>query len=145
MFNKGGESKIAALYCVIMNTCLNCKHWQCANGLRDRTHWSDCYHIIATIQPKLLLCYNEIDEDTKEYFKVPFDPHDVKYWWYNNRFMNWYNNLPLYIKWIPEIKHVKVKEEDFKYDQHGAERLAVVTLHYFQTNRDYICSQWEEK
>jgi len=124
-----------------MNTCLNCKHWQCANKLRDRTKfWADCYHIVVVLQPKLLLCYREIDEETKEYFKVPFDPHDIKYWWYHNRFMKLYKN----IHWNDiRVRHVIVVEEDFKYDQHGAERLARVGLRYFQTNRDYVCSLWE--
>ena len=77
----------------------------------------------------------------KEYFKVPFDPHDIKYWWYHERFMKLYNKLI----WNDiRVRRIIVVEEDFKYDQQGAERLAKVGLRYFQTNRDYICSQWEE-
>ena len=122
------------------NTCGNCKHWQCANKLRGEINWADCYHVVATLQPKLLLCYREIDEDTKEYFKVPFDPHDVKYWWYNDRFMKLYKLFWNDIR----VRRVIVVEEDFKYDQHGAERLARIGLEYFQTNRDYRCEQWKE-
>ena len=125
-----------------MNICLNCKYWQCANRLRDRTSYSDCYRVIASLQPKLFLCYNQIDEDTREYFKIPWDPHDLKYWIYNERFMKWYNK----IIWNDiRVRRVIVVEEDMKYDQHGAERLARVGLHYFQTNKDYVCNQWEEK
>ena len=118
-----------------MNICLNCKYWQ------GKEEWGDCFRVIASLQPKLFLCYNQIDEDTREYFKVPFDPHDVKYWVYNERFMKLYHN-------VERNKYVgrsMVKEEDMKYDQHGAERLAVVKLHYFQTNKDYKCSLWEDK
>jgi len=126
------------------NNCGNCKHWQCNNRLRDRTSYSDCYRVIGSLQPKLFLCYNQLDEDTKEYFKVPFDPHDIKYWIYNDRFMTLYlMTLALSIK--PGLRRVSVMEEDMKYDQHGAERLAVVKLHYFQTNKDYKCSLWEDK
>ena len=131
------------------NNCGNCKHWQYPVRLRDRTDWADCCRVIVTLQPKLLNCYNQIDEVTREYFKVPFSPHDIKYWVYNERFMNLYNNV-LYCKpneflaWIP-VRRYTVKEEDMKYDQQGAERMAVVKLHYFQTNKDYVCNQWEEK
>jgi len=121
------------------NNCGNCKHWQ------GKEEWGDCYRVIASLQPKLFLCYNQIDEDTREYFKVPFDPHDVKYWVYNNRFLNLYHKATWDV-WLGSglICYV-IKEEDMKYDQHGAERLAVVKLHYFQTNKDYVCNQWEEK
>ena len=120
------------------NNCGNCKHWQ------GKEKWGDCYRVIGSLQPKLFLCYNQLDEDTKEYFKVPFDPHDIKYWIYNDRFMTLYlMTLALSIK--PGLHRVSVMEEDMKYDQHGAERLAVVKLHYFQTNKDYKCSLWEDK
>jgi hypothetical protein len=123
------------------NTCGTCKHWQCTNKLRDGTAWADCYHVIATLQPKLLLCYNQVDETTRTYFKVPFDPHDVKYWWYNERFIQLYQ----YFKALNHhIKYCTIIEEDFKYDQHGAERVAVVKLHYFQTSKSYECEQWKE-
>ena len=124
--------------------CKDCKHWQCANRLRDRTSYSDCYRVIGSLQPKLFLCYNQLDEDTREYFKVPFDPHDVKYWIYNERFMKLYQNITWGI-WGSGLMCYVIKEEDMKYDQHGAERLAVVKLHYFQTNKDYKCNLWEEK
>ena len=123
------------------NNCGNCKHWQCANKLRDRTLWADCYHVVAALQPKLLLCYNQVDETTRTYFKVPFDPHDVKYWFYNDRFMKWYLN----IRWVQGVKQIRVTEEDFKYDQHGAERTAMIKLHYFQTHKDYSCELWEKQ
>ena len=128
----------------MVNTCGNCKHWQCANKLRDRTEWSDCYYVVATLQPKLLLCYNQVDETTRTYFKVPFDPHDVKYWGYNVNFMKRYTNYrSRRNKWHSRLVRCCVtKEEDFKYDQHGAERTAMIKLHYFQTNRDYGCELW---
>ena len=121
----------------MINNCGNCKHWQ------GKEEWGDCYRVIGSLQPKLFLCYNQLDEDTREYFKVPFDPHDIKYWWYNDRFMQLYSN----IVWSEELMVHKVqldrvREEDMKYDQHGAERVAVVKLHYFQTNRDYTCDRW---
>ena len=123
----------------MINNCGNCKYWQ------GKEEWGDCYRVIGSLQPKLFLCYNQLDEDTREYFKVPFDPHDIKYWWYNDRFMQLYSN----IVWSEELMVHKVqldrvREEDMKYDQHGAERLAVVKLHYFQTNKDYKCNLWEE-
>ena len=126
------------------NNCGNCKHWQYPIRLRDRTDWADCCRVIVTLQPKLLNCYNQIDEVTREYFKVPFSPHDVKYWIYNERFMSWYNNICWYVN-DNRVRRIIVKEEDMKYDQHGAERLAVIKLHYFQTNKDYKCNLWEEK
>ena len=119
-----------------MNTCLNCKYWQ------GKEEWGDCYRVIGSLQPKLFLCYNQLDEDTREYFKVPFDPHDIKYWIYNERFMKLYYNI-IY-EYGCMIRKYIVREEDMKYDQHGAERVAVVKLHYFQTNKDYICERWEE-
>ena len=121
-----------------MNTCLTCKHWQ------GSEEWGDCYRVIGSLQPKLFLCYNQLDEDTREYFKVPFDPHDIKYWIYNDRFMNLYI-MTLVLSIQPGIRRISIKEEDMKYDQHGAERVAVVKLHYFQTNKDYTCERWEEK
>ena len=124
------------------NNCGNCKHWQYPIRLRDRTDWADCCRVISILQPKLLNCYNQIDEVTREYFKVPFSPHDVKYWTYNERFMKWYNK----IIWNDiRVRRVIVVEEGMKYDQHGAERLARVGLQYFQTNKDYKCNLWEEK
>jgi len=127
------------------NNCATCKHWQGRKG----KEWGDCYRVVAHLQPKLLLCYNQIDDDTKEYFKVPFDPHDVKYWVYNDRFMNLYNDVLYYkpnefYEWL-HVRRYVIKEEDMKYDQHGAERIAVVKLFFFETFNDYECSLWEEK
>ena len=124
--------------------CKDCKHWQYPIRLRDRTDWADCCRVISILQPKLLNCYNQIDEVTREYFKVPFSPHDVKYWWYNDRFMQLYSDVVWHFN-FNKVKRVSVMEEDMKYDQHGAERLAVIKLHYFQTNKDYKCSLWEDK
>ena len=121
------------------NNCGNCKHWQ------GKEEWGDCYRVVGSLQPKLFLCYNQLDEDTREYFKVPFDPHDVKYWVYNNRFLNLYHKATWDVWLGSGLMCYVIKEEDMKYDQHGAERLAVVKLHYFQTNKDYACERWEEK
>ena len=132
-----------------MNKCKDCKHWQCNNRLRDRTSYSDCYRVIGSLQPKLFLCYNQIDEVTREYFKVPFSPHDVKYWVYNERFMKLYSAIFPDGVWNCMIgsgfRCYQIREEDMKYDQQGAERMAVVKLHYFQTNKDYTCERWEAK
>lgn len=122
----------------MINNCSNCKHWQ------GREEWGDCYRVIGSLQPKLFLCYNQVDEVTKQYWNVPFDPHDVKYWIYNERFMKLYQNITWGI-WGSGLICYIIKEEDMKYDQHGAERVAVVKLHYFQTNKYFTCNQWEDK
>lgn len=120
-------------------SCKNCKHWQGARG----HEWGDCYRVLADINPNILDCHqtDEYGMPTK-FVEVPFDPHDIKYWRFNEKFVEEYFNA-----WGGELPEgVKVdarKRIEMMYDRDGGEALRKVTLHYFMTNKNFNCSQEE--
>ena len=116
--------------------CLTCKYWQ---G-RGRDEFGDCYRILSILEPKLLLRYKEINEDTREYWSVPFDPHDVKYWLQDGRFMADYENALE----SPLIKIEAKVEEDIRYNQYNGERMGNFVIYYIQTNKLFNCEQHKE-
>ena len=116
--------------------CKDCKYWQ---GTK-RDEWGDCYRVLGTIEPKLFLCYKEIYEGAREYWRVPFDPHDVKYWMHDERFMKYYHSALE----SPFIKlEVKV-EEDIRYNQYNGERVGKFVIYYVQTHKLFYCERYKE-
>jgi len=111
--------------------CKDCPYWQ-RNG--------DCYRIVGYLEPNL---FKSVGEGGMP-FRIPFDPHDVKYfintdWWFEEH----------YKRAIAEAKRLgieveKVREEDVMYynnqaKEDMAESLVDTTLYYFKTKGDFDC------
>jgi len=116
--------------------CEYCKHWQGVKG----AEWGDCYRVVAHLQPALLKC-----TDTNEYgtvlkkFKVPFDPHEIKYWLYNANFAEYY---PEALRNVDKLHGIKVQyetREDVMYDFQKGERITNAIFAYVQTRKDFNC------
>lgn len=120
-------------------SCKTCKHWQCSDRLRDLTMWSDCNRIISIIEPNLFKYFMLSCDTIPVYWKIPFDPHDIKYWWYNYPFRKYYSIALKKINLISDLRVVKIKEKDIRFDQHGAERIQKININYIQTNKKYNC------
>jgi hypothetical protein len=116
--------------------CKDCKYWQGAK----RDEWGDCYRVLGEIEPKLFLCYQNITEDTRKYWNVPFDPHDVKYWIHDDRFMKYY----LEALESPYVRIEAKAEEDIRYNQYNGERMGNFVIYYIQTNQLFNCEQYKE-
>lgn len=116
--------------------CFNCKHWQ---G-NKYTKWGDCFRVIAKLEPKLCDYYLTNDYETVEqFFSVPFDPHELKYWIYNPHWLKLYNNVG---SGCPTGVRMKVQSrDDIMYDNKGGERTGKLKLRYFQTHKDYSCEE----
>lgn len=114
--------------------CKDCKYWHgCGNDLSG-----DCYRIIAYLNPRLIDCKN----DHGAYFSIPFDPHDVKYFRYDMDFQREYKKVCTmdYTMW-DGFTIEKKKIEDVVYNDDGSERLGVLNLYYFKTNRLHSCGE----
>ncbi len=108
------------------NYCYTCKHW-CGNKYSG---WGDCQYIVADLIPELT---DEINLFGWK-FKVPFDPHDIKY--FDDRsVLNQLGKIKL-----PEgVLRYTRREQDIKFilsQWDGTiigERTAPIKLVYFQT------------
>jgi hypothetical protein len=115
--------------------CKDCKHWQGSKY----SEWGDCNRVVAHLEPLLLDCFLTNEYGTVErFFTVPFDPHDVKYWFRN---VSW---LKLYTKILPldlpsGVRIVEEVKDDIIFDSQNGERIGKLRLKYFQTNKEYTC------
>ena len=102
--------------------------------------------MIAVIEPRLLEVRKYIDDDIWYYWNVPFDAHEVKYWNYNEQFMNLYTEAT---KMEPLPKGVGREtriEDDIWMDQFGNERTKSIKMCYFMTHEIFNCNKyWEIK
>ena len=108
--------------------CSECPKW---TGRRN-SKWSDCYYVIGSLLPDVDCIRNRFGFG----FRVPFDPHDAKYF---------LEKIPRpHDCDIPEgVKIVTVKEKDIWFDDDGNERTRNVRLDFYQTHKDHYCG-WEE-
>jgi len=114
--------------------CKDCKHWQ---GTKY-SEWADCYRIVRDLEPDLECCYLTNAHGTvTEYFTVPFDPHDIKYWNFNPIWKKLYDNLILAKLGVRMVEEVV---DDVIYDQSMGERIGKLRLRYFQTHKEYECN-----
>jgi hypothetical protein len=128
---------------VKMQTCKDCKHW-C--GMKT-SQWGDCQYIIAELQPALLdvVRYdgdNDGEIECKVQFRVPFDPHDVKYW----------KQIPLLhhlIKALKAEEHegvrvVERREKDTAFGKEVGTKCTTTTINYIQVRKDMRCEYYGE-
>jgi len=113
--------------------CVKCPHWQ---G-NSNAEWGDCYRVIKLLEPRLLKCKSI----TKQRFKVPFDPHDVKYFMNDTNFVKLYRKLQRRKNLPKGVRIHKVKELDTTFNRQTQEfgTLKPVNIYYFQTHRDSKC------
>ena len=112
--------------------CKDCKYWQ---G-HKHSQWGDCYRVIQHLSRGILTANLVIGDDVVVWFQPPFDPHEVKYWQASESFKKEYKKL-LKMELPDGIRKLKQRRDDIKYDAGGGERVGRVTLHFFQTRRDY--------
>jgi len=73
-------------------------------------------------------------------FKIPFSPHDQKYWKFNVEWKKLYYEL---VKITYKKVNVEtVEERDVIYDSTNGERIGKVKLHYFGTRKDCNCEYY---
>lgn len=117
--------------------CKDCKNWQ---GTKY-SQWGDCYRVVLALNPDLECCFLSNEHGTVEqYFTVPFDPHDVKYWNFNPYWKTLYDAMSN--KSIAQLG-VRVQEDtvdDIIFDRENGERVGRLKLKYFQTHRGYECN-----
>lgn len=127
---------------MLYKCCVNCKHWQ---GTKY-SMMGLCQHFVGYIEPSLF----ELKSIHGWDFKVPFDPHDVKYFpeaqdALKSLFKTYgtYENM--------EVHMVKRKEQDIKYilSQYDGEvigeRIAPIDIYYLYTYWDMEgCGYFEE-
>ena len=121
--------------------CFECKFWQ-GNKYSD---WADCYRVIGQLEPNLLCCYQTNEWGTIErFFDIPMDPHDVKYWTFNELWKKLYDKLCSYDSIRLGVRTRKETRDDIVYDQKNGERVGRLKLTYFQTHKDYECKGEDE-
>lgn len=98
--------------------CRRCQHWQ---GNRY-SKWADCNWVIGQLEPKLF----EEKNDFGIPFRIPFDPHDLRY----------YNiNLAMHRLCRDAFKHGSTID--------GVRIAKVGNLRFIQTREDYHCEFYE--
>lgn len=110
--------------------CKECKYWQgkVTNG------FGDCYRVIQCVCPEIF----EMEDDNGVRHKVPFDPHDVKYFDNNQEFINRYKRLKK--EPMPEgVRVIPIKKRDVRFTEDGVPIVRQVELLFFQTRGDYDC------
>ena len=121
---------------MIPTTCRNCKSWQ---GTKY-SEWADCYSIVLALNPALDTCSLSNEFGTiLQYFKVPFDPHDVKYWNFDPAFRCLYDEMT---NDSLDRLGIRVEEkviDDVVYDRENGERVGRLKLKYFQTHKEFTC------
>lgn len=120
--------------------CKDCRNWQGCKG----AEWGDCNRVVAALEPRLLDCYKTNDEGMiVEFWGVPFDPHEVKYWSNHQEFCELYKTVGDEIPFLG-VKLQKNEREDLLFDNNGGEKLGNITYKHFQTHKDFECPLEEE-
>jgi hypothetical protein len=110
--------------------CKDCPKWQ---GSR-RSKWGDCYCVVGELFPQLYRVEHLFREGIR--WTTPFDPHDCKY--YDPLIRTFFEKMAV----VPDgVRKQTVTEDDIVYDEQGGERVGRVKVTYFQTRRDYSCTQ----
>lgn len=123
-----------------METCKSCRFWQ---GTKY-SQWADCNNVIAVLQPDLLKVKKYIDDDVWYYFKIPFDPHETKYWGYNLEFIDLHRGVTQKMQLPEGVKREVNRERDIWIDQFGNERTKTTKVCYFRTHETFNCEYWEK-
>ena len=101
--------------------CSDCKFWQGGKY----SEYGDCYRVIVKLEPGLDGCYQDSEEGPESgiYFKVPFDPHDVKEYWVNHPFLR---------KLIKDAHFKALATKGIRLESQDG-------CTFIQTKRDYSC------
>lgn len=122
--------------------CKSCHWWQGTNY----SYEADCYKVIAVLQPALLEVRKNMGDETCDlyyYWDVPFDPHNIKFWNYNDVFMDLYRKAMM-MKLPDGVKREIRLEQDIWMNQFGNERTKTVKVCYFKTHKTFNCEYFEE-
>lgn len=125
--------------------CLACKYWH-GDRKKGSTQFGVfglCNCACAIIEPRLWEMESFIPNKR---FKVPFDPHDMKYFTPHPDVLSCLSNKYL----PPAIKREIRKEEDLKMILNNkgeiiGERLAKAKIIYFHTASNYLCEFYERR
>ena len=116
--------------------CSTCKHWR---GHKDSA-WGDCQWVVGTLECRLFQCVSCNDYK----FRVPFDPHEAKYYDHSHKFKKLYQSA--LSKPLPEGVRVAVsKERDTKFNEEGHPKVCVVKYSHVQTANGFKCAYYERK
>jgi len=118
-----------------MDKCKHCKHW----GGNKESNYGDCYMIIGELVPKIFSCYNDFGYK----FRVPFDPHDVKYYLNSVQFKKIYSKL-MRLESDKLIKKDIIIKEDLTFDSYGRRHIKRVKLMFLQIWKGCSCKHYEE-
>jgi len=110
-------------------TCGTCRNWQ---GKRE---WGLCLHYCAIAAPSLLHMKSPLPLMR---FEVPFDPHDMKYFYSDVRVTKDLTKSLLH----DGVRRIVKKEEDLKFIINDSgeiigERVGKSNIVYFYTRRDF--------
>ena len=126
--------------------CYNCKHWQ---GNRRSTE-ADCYYVVALLCSSLLSCKNQFGHD----FRLPFDPHDAKYFHRDSTFWGMYNGIQA--KHLPRgVRMEVVRELDMYFPEEMSDdaldhalsqpKVGRSVLKFFRTEQWFCCEFFERR
>jgi hypothetical protein len=124
------------------HNCVNCQHWQ---GNRNSSTASrglcNCY--CSVVAPKM---WNMESPLPLKRFNIPFDPHDMKYFFPSNSIRKVL--MTGYVS--PDVTRVVRKEQDMRLILNKdnlvvGERVAKVKVVYFYTDRGFKCEYLEGK
>jgi hypothetical protein len=120
--------------------CKDCKFWQ---G-NKHSEWADCYRVIGQLNEYITSCYMSDDHGAiTAFFKLPFDPHDIKYWQHNEIWYRLFCNAVVQADQTDGVRTVVQTRDDVKFDQKGGEAIGRLKCYYFQTHKDYDCKEEE--
>lgn len=120
--------------------CNDCPYWGSSAGacVRKYMTWMDCNYIVGELEPRLFDCRSIEGHG----FKLPFDPHDFKYFKFDANFLKWYKGVAKQDKKKGVRVHtVRGQDSTFVQDENGNvhSKVVPVQLYYFQTHRDFSC------
>jgi hypothetical protein len=95
---------------------------------------------VGTLETRLFDCVSCNDYK----FRVPFDPHEAKYYDHSHKFKKLYQSA--LSRPLPEgVRVVVSKERDTKFNEEGHPKVCVVKYSYIQTTKEFKCAYYERK
>lgn len=119
--------------------CVSCKHWQ--GNKYSKWGLCNCYCVVAAPLLKDMMSPLPLKR-----FDIPFDPHDMKYFFSDSRVMKQLTSSELPTGVRREVR----QEQDIKFitNKDGVivgERVGKQKVVYFYTHRQFNCEYREEK
>lgn len=126
-------------------SCKDCPHWgaNASQRLKDTQEWMDCNYLVGKLEPRLFECRGIAGKK----FSHPFDPHDFKYFKFDENFLKLYKGAAKRDqKKGVRVHIVSAKDSTFQKDDYGhiTSKVQPVKLYYFQTHKDFNCKRKEE-